>query len=172
MLKQEIDVQTAELQFAITALRRTHELIEDGWLQGGLADGKRSSKVENFCVHGALHLALSEIFPNVKGEFQRVAVCAGATAQESGFGAAEAIATAMMVEEAADVFGYDRNMWRENMMGMASFNDAADRTKEQVLSVIDGAITRLVRMSYGEDDEASSYTEVYEEPIQMVNAQA
>jgi hypothetical protein len=63
-------------------------------------------------------------------------------------------------------------MWRENMMGMASFNDAADRTKEQVLSVIDGAITRLVRMSYGEDDEASSYTEVDEEPIQMVNAQA
>lgn len=136
MQAQRMSVDDATIILAASAVERAHSLISTGWLQGGLMAGKKSkTNVEQFCIQGALMLALNEQF-GTETFVSREYVCTGANAVEGGFSCVEAIATAYIVQAAARHFGYDGMKWREGELGGAEFNDAADRTHEQVLLVL------------------------------------
>lgn len=137
MQAQRIDVADATIALAAQAVTRTGELLETGWGQHLLNDG-----VEKFCIQGALMLAINEMIGD-DGQCSRVYVCQGNDAQKRGYGDIEAIATAFIVQAAADHYKYDRDAWKAGRLGGAEFNDAADRTQEQVLHVISVAAKRL-----------------------------
>lgn len=140
---QRMEVADATIAMAASAVGRTHDLIETGWVQGALLKGGKSeTQVEKFCIQGALMLALNEQFGE-DGHCGRVYVCAGNDATQRGFSDIEALATAFIVQEAAEHFQYDQDAWKAGRLGGAEFNDAADRTHEQVLRVLKGAEQKL-----------------------------
>lgn len=172
MTETKMNLDTATLVIAASAVDRSRELIADGWVKGALNSGKNSAEV--FCVHGALNCAFQELFPQMNPQNGRVNVCAGVGANTSGYGTAEAVATAIMVDEAATQFGYTVDAWKEGAMGLAPFNDDENTTHEQVLSIMKRASERLWAMSLETDvtPEVKSWAPVDEEPAQYQTVNA
>ena len=161
LMNSKTDTGNTELVLTAAVVVRTRELIADGWAKGHLNTGRKS--IETFCVHGAMNLAFQELFPERKEECGRVNVCAGGAATRQGFGAVEAIATAILVDEAHSQFGYSADAWKAGQMGVAPFNDDEARTHEQVLSVLDRTADRLWAMSMEQDDEPVQLTRSWAE---------
>ncbi len=128
---------------AASVTERTAELLSDGWMQGALSNG-----VEAFCIHGAMALALDEVFGQSE-DCGRAYVCGGVAAQDRGKGRAEveAVATAFIVDEAASKYGFDPNSWKQGFNGAASFNDDPTRQQHEVLDVVSSAAEKLWSMT-------------------------
>lgn len=148
-----MSVDEATTCLAARAVDRTHELIQDGWVKGALTAG--FNDVEQFCVHGALGLALSELFGSAVAT-GRVNVCGGYAANDVGQGPVEALATAFIVDEAKNLYGFQGGAELGNM-GAAPFNDAPETKHEDVLTVLSGAAKRLWDVALG--------TETTQEPV-------
>lgn len=142
------------LVLAASAVSRARELLEDGWVQNDL----RTEHDASFCIHGALHLAIEEIF-GLTNECGRVNICGGYAATRTGRSPVEAIATAYIVNAAADLFGYDRESWKQGKLGAAQFNDEPVRKLEDIISVMGTAAERLWEVAMGGVEAEKSWAE-------------
>ncbi len=139
MQEQKLSVDDAMLSLAASVVERTRELIADGWVKGALTGG--FSNVQEFCIHGAMGLALQEVFGET-GDTGRVFVCGGIAAAARGYADVEALATAFIVDEAKTQYGF-KGSWQHGGIAAAPFNDDPATKHEDVLSVLDGASKRL-----------------------------
>jgi hypothetical protein len=149
MQAEKMTVDDALINLAASVVDRTKELIADGWVKGALTGGFNS--VQQFCVHGAMGLALQEVFGET-GDTGRVNVCGGIAASNRGYGDVEALATAFIVEEAKSQYGF-KGSWEHGGIAAAPFNDDPATKHEDVLNVLDAASKRL--WSIGMDWESS-----------------
>lgn len=140
--EQRLEAGEAVIALAASVVGRTRELIEDGWIKGELV----TKGYGKFCIHGAMNLALVEMFGR-KEECGIANVCGGYAATRQGFGDIEALATAFIVEAAADRYSYDRDAWRNGRLGAAPWNNEPERRQEDVLGVLDTAADRLWALS-------------------------
>ena len=145
MQQQKMTLDSAGLAIAASAVDRAHELMADGQDKSRLNSGFKG--VQKFCVHGAMNLAFQEMFPLANEQCGRVNVCGGFASTEAGYGEAEAIATAILVQVANERFGYDDKAWRSGAMGVAPLNDDPARSAEDVLGILKEASIRLWAMS-------------------------
>ena len=139
MQEQKMSVDDALINLAASVVDRTRELIADGWVKGALTGG--FGHVQEFCVHGAMALALQEVFGET-GDTGRVNVCGGYAAAGRGYSDVEALATAFIVEEAKTQCGF-KGSWQHGNMAAAPFNDDPATKHQDVLGVLDGAAKRL-----------------------------
>jgi hypothetical protein len=139
VMQEKMSVDDAFISLAASVVERTRELIADGWVKGSLTGG--FSGVQEFCIHGAMGLALQEMFGET-GDTGRVNVCGGIAASARGYGEVEALATAFIVDEAANQYGF-KGSWQHGGIAAAPFNDAATTKHQDVLNVLDGASKRL-----------------------------
>lgn len=146
MNQQQMSIDNATIALAAAVVTRAHELMEDGYSKSQLNEGFK--KVQKFCVHGAMNLAFIEMFPERKEQCGRLFVCGGYAATEAGYGPIEAVATAILVDEANRRFNYDVNAWKAGMMGVAPLNDDAKRSQQDVLGILEGASQRLWDMTF------------------------
>ncbi len=137
--EKKLTVDDTAIALAASIVDRTRELIADGWVKGKLNGGHGG--VEEFCIHGAMGLALQELFGET-GDTGRVNVCGGIAAVNRGYGDVEALATAFIVEEANSQYGY-KGSWNHGGLAAAGFNDAPERKHEDVLNVLSSASKRL-----------------------------
>lgn len=142
MQGMKLDAGEAVVALAASVVERTRELIEDGWVKGTLV----TKGHKEFCVHGAMNTALVEMFGREE-ECGIANVCGGYAATRQGFGDIEAIATAFIVEAAADRYGADREAWRQGQFGAAPWNNEPQRKQEEVLAALDLASERLWTLS-------------------------
>lgn len=130
-MNQDIDTvnrdATATLALAASIVDRTYSLLQDGWVQGTMSSG--FGKIEQFCIHGAMNLALNEMFGNAVN-------CS----------AIEALATAYIVDEAQVQYNY-KGSWKTGSIPAAGFNDAPGRKLDEVLKVLGTASKRLWDLS-------------------------
>lgn len=167
--QSQMSIDSATCALAASVIGRAKELMEDGYSKRSLNEGFKG--VQKFCVHGAMNLAFIEMFPERKEQCGRLFVCGGFAATEAGYGPIEAVATAILVDEATQRFSYDSNAWKSGMMGVAPLNDDPKRSKEDVLGILDGAERRLWALSLdGSDVEVSWAQEAGE--YQFVHAMA
>lgn len=138
-MTQRISVDDTVLTLAASVVDRTRDLIQDGWVKGALNAGYKGA--EEFCIHGAMGLALQEVF-GYTGDTGRVNVCGGIAADNRGYGQVEAICTAFIVDEANSQFNFGGSFAIGNLSA-APFNDAAERKHEDVLSVLGAASKRI-----------------------------
>lgn len=144
MSKLTADEALCGLAASVTG--RACELIMDGWTKGRMSAG--FDKVEQFCIHGALDLAMEEIFGTRSKRSEVVK-------------AVETLATAFICDEAFG--GTKTRFWA------AGYNDAAERRHDEVTGVLDRASNRLWALAVPNDDaeykfEYSQYADV--EPAQ------
>lgn len=125
----KLKVDEAVLGLAASVTGRACELITDGWIKGSMRGG--SGGVENFCIHGAIELAMEEVFTvrNMKIGVQQDV---------------EQVAVAFICDEA---FG----QMRAGSIPAASFNDAGARTHDEVTGVLERASERLWNLAVGSD---------------------
>ena len=147
MIEQQaqMSIDSATCALAATIVGRAHELMQEGYSKKALNEGARG--VQKFCVHGAMNMAFIEMFPDRKEQCGRLFVCGGYAASEAGYGPIEAVATAILVDEAVQRFSYDPSAWKAGMMGVAPLNDDPHRTQDDVLGILEGAERRLWDMS-------------------------
>lgn len=132
MTKLKADEAVLGLAAAVTG--RACELIQDGWTKGKMRGGEGG--VESFCVHGAVELAMEEIF----GIYDRRQLV-----QQD----VEDVAVAFLCDEA---FG----QMQSGRIPVASFNDAASRKHSEVIGVMSRAADRLWDLS--SDSEPTQWT--------------
>lgn len=169
--RQQMSVDNATIALAASIVTRAHELMEDGYSKSQLNEGFK--KVQRFCAHGAMNLAFIEMFPEKKEQCGRLFVCGGYAATEAGYGPIEAVATAVLVDEANRRFDYDASAWKAGMMGVAPLNDDPKRSQADVLGILEGAARRLWDMTF--EDEAVGVDLEWEHEIgeyQVMNAVA
>lgn len=142
--RQSVDDQEATMALAASVVERAAELMEDGWCKGSLNRGE--GEVQEFCVHGAMNLAFQEMYGG-QLECGIAYVCGGLAADRRGWGQVEAVATAILVDEANARYGYDPDAWKRGMMGVAPFNNDERRERTEVLAVLHGASERLWGMA-------------------------
>lgn len=124
MQETKMTVDDAIINLAASVVDRTRELITDGWIKGHMStsvDGAQTA----FCIHGALNLALEEVF----GAYQR-----GSDV--------EVLAVAFIVDEAKNQYGF-KGSWQHGGIPAASFNDSPATKHEDVLNVLGAASKRL-----------------------------
>lgn len=156
-----MSVDDAALTLAASVVERTRDLLQDGWVKGKLYEGVQG--VEGFCIHGALNLAIEEVFG--EGVAAGRHHIDGTRMVASGASDVEAIAVAFIVDEAATRYGY-RNGGM--FLGAAAFNDAPERRLEEVLAVVGSAASRLWEVATDEMVATTpSYAEVDEETAQQ-----
>jgi len=136
-------IEDTALTLAASVVDRARELLADGWAQGTLYEG-RDGLPESFCIHGALNLAIEEVFG--EGTSLGRSHIDGTRMVTSGAADVEALAVALIVDEATNQFAYEGGGM---FLGAARFNDAADRKLDEVLSVVGRAAERLWDMALG-----------------------
>lgn len=139
MPKLTADETVLGLAAAVTT--RACELITDGWTKGKMRGG--AGGVENFCIHGAVELAMHEVFAtrNLKQLVQRDV---------------EDVAVAFICDEA---FGSMKG--HSGGIPAAQFNDAGKRRHEEVTGVMERASERLWGLAVPSDEtstEAFTYS--------------
>lgn len=167
--QDKMSIDSATCALAATIVGRARELMEDGYSKSQLNEGFK--KVQKFCVHGAMNLAFIEMFPERKEQCGRLFVCGGFAATAVGYGPIEAVATAILVDEATQRYSYDANAWKSGMMGVAPLNDDPARSKEDVLGILDGAERRLWGLSLDNGEVEVSWAQEAGE-YQFVHAAA
>lgn len=119
-----MDIGTATIALAASVCDRTHDLIQDGWVQGRMSGGWKG--VQTFCILGAIDMALAELFPD-KNE--------RAASKEIGD-----VVRTFILDEALAQFKYRGG-------SIPGFNDPKERGREHVLTVLDKAARRLWDLS-------------------------
>jgi len=128
MAQQKFDVSDATLALAASVVDRTHDLIADGWVKGRMFTTVDGAKHE-FCILGAIEQAVSEITE---------------IAQRSRRKDIYDLATMFILDEAVSQHQYQCGKYGGSI---PDFNNASNRTHEQVLSVLIGAASRLWDLS-------------------------
>jgi len=132
MAQQKFDVSDATLALAASVVDRTHDLIADGWVKGRMFTTVDGAKHE-FCILGAIEQAVSEITE---------------IAQRSRRKDIYDLATMFILDEAVNQYQYGGARAGWNSHGsIPGFNDAGNRTHDQVLNVLTGAAGRLWDLS-------------------------
>lgn len=152
MNTEKISTDDAALAMAAAIVDRTYDLLESGWVKGKLNGGFKG--VQEFCIHGAMGLALQEMF-GATGDTGRVNVCGGLAATFRGYGAVEAIATAFIVDEANAQHAFGGTFTQGNLSA-APFNDAQKTQHDDVLDVLRAASKRIWALSWEPDEVASA----------------
>lgn len=137
-MSDEMKKADGTLALAAAVADRACDLIRDGWVKGRMNTKVDGTPVQ-FCVHGALDLALEEIF----GQKQLGAE-------------AEVLATAFIVEEAQNQYNF-KGSWKNAGIPAAGFNDSSERKHSDVLSVMTAAAERLWNLAL--DQEAAGADE-------------
>jgi hypothetical protein len=132
---KKLDNDDTVLGLAAAVTSRSCELITDGWTKGKMTGG--TGGAAEFCIHGAINLAMEEIFGSQKTQVQQ---------------SVEDIAVAFICDEA---FGKMHS--RSGGIPAAAFNDAAARKHQEVLGVLGRAADRLWDLALGEET-VSDYT--------------
>lgn len=109
------------IALAAAVCGRATELITDGWTKGSMRNG--AGGAENFCIHGAVELALDEVFGTDRKTIRQDV---------------NEVAVAFICDEA---FGKMQN--HSGGIPAAAFNDAAQRKHEEVVGVMNRAHVRL-----------------------------
>jgi len=125
MAQQKFDVSDATLALAASVVDRTHDLIADGWVKRRLFTLVDGVKCE-FCILGAIDQAMSEI--------HEIGQCKGI----------HDLVTMFILDEAVSQHQYQCGKYGGSI---PDFNNASNRTHEQVLSVLIGAASRLWDLS-------------------------
>lgn len=120
------------LALAAAVAERACDLIQEGWVKGRMSTSVDGVPVQ-FCVHGAIDLAMAEIFGSKR---------AGAEA--------EVIATAFIVDEAQTQYNF-KGSWKSGGIPAAGFNDAASTKHQDVLNVMEAATERLWGLALEEE---------------------
>lgn len=153
-MSSKIDCDDATLALAASVVDRAHDLISEGWVKGKMSDGLESK----FCIHGAVNLAIREIF---------------------GEGGQYSNHAARNVTELACMFIVDEAVGQPSKGSLgawaAGWNDSAERTHEEVLKALDGAARRLWNLSVENEPVMSeawapskwAETNIASEPVQQ-----
>jgi hypothetical protein len=123
-MQEKMTVDDAMISLAASVVERTHELIADGWVKGRMSDSVDGVPTA-FCIHGALNLAMEEVFGNARGNE-----------------VVEVLAVAFICDEAKTQYNF-QGSWKQGGIPAASFNDNAATKHEDVLSVLKSASKRL-----------------------------
>jgi hypothetical protein len=166
-MSEKISVDDTVITLAASVVDRTRDLIQDGWVKGQLNAGFNGA--ETFCIHGAMGLALQEVF-GYTGDTGRVNVCGGYAADNRGYGQVEAMATAFIVDEANAQFKYGGRFTAGNLAA-APFNDAPERKHGEVLSVLGQASKRLWNLSVCPDETEFQFSKWVDIDVQAEEAQ-
>lgn len=131
MTQQKLDVSDATLALAASVVDRTHDLIADGWVKGRMFSTVEGVKHE-FCILGAIDQAMSEITE---------------IAQRGRHKDIHDLATMFILDEAVNQYQYQSYGGKYSAGSIPGFNDAGNRTQDQVLNVLTGAAGRLWDLS-------------------------
>lgn len=123
-MSDEMKKADSTLALAAAVTERACDLIQEGWVKGRMSTSVDGAPVQ-FCVHGALDLALEEIFGHKR---------LGAEA--------EVIATAFIVDEAQAQYDF-KGSWKQGGIPAAGFNDSSATKHQDVLNVMGAAAERL-----------------------------
>jgi hypothetical protein len=137
-MSDEMKKADSTLGLAAAVTERACELIKDGWVKGRMHTAVDGAPVQ-FCIHGALDLALEEIF-----------------GQKTLGAEAEVLATAFIVDEAQTQYNF-KGSWKNGGIPAAGFNDSAATKHQDVLSVMTAAAERLWGLAL--EQEFSSLSE-------------
>lgn len=131
----KLKADEAVLGLAASVTDRACELIMDGWTKGKMRSG--AGGVENFCIHGALDLAMEEMFgvKNRRSDVQQDV---------------ESVATAFICDEALGGNGIKH--WA------AGFNDASERKHDEVTGALDRAANRLWALAVPDESSTETFT--------------
>lgn len=146
-MSKKLTADETVLGLAASVTSRACELIQDGWVKGAMRNG--AGGVENFCIHGAIELAMEEVFQarNLKQLVQQDV---------------EDVAVAFICDEA-----FGKMQSRSGGIPAARFNDAAERKHSEVTGVLDRAAERLWALAVDSQAECdftwSQYADVNEE---------
>jgi hypothetical protein len=128
----------AVLTLAASVTERARDLIQDGWSKGSMATG--FERAESFCVHGALNLALQEVFglvsPTVAKDVEDVSV-------------------AFMCDSAFNT--NDAYKMAGHGIPMATFNDEPTRQHQEVVDAMTRAADRLLAIALPDDETAEPF---------------
>jgi len=126
------------LGLAAAVCDRATELITDGWTKGAMFRSSGGAPVA-FCIHGAIELAMEEIFGarDLRQDVQRDV---------------EQVAVAFICDEA---FGTIRG--KAVGIPAAAFNDASERRHQEVIDVMDRATRRLWGVTLDAEDSAQPF---------------
>lgn len=143
----KIDDSNATIIMAASLAERTCQLISEGWVKGALRRGH--DRVEKFCIHGAINLAMQEMFSNPEVHRE-----------------VEDIVVAVIVDEARTKHAYKGGMGYG--LPAAAFNDAKSTSHEDVVNVIKATSQRLWGLAL-EDQEAApiSWAAVDDESVEQ-----
>ncbi len=146
--EKKLTVDDTVLGLAASVAGRACELLADGWTKGKLYGGEGG--VQEFCIHGALNLAIEEVFgPGTSVGRHHLD---GTRMVTSGASDVEAVAVAFIVDEAATQHAYKGGGM---FLGAAGFNDAPERKHEEVLAVVGNASKRLWDLSMEQQTEGA-----------------
>ncbi len=146
--EKKLTVDDTVLGLAASVAGRACELLADGWVKGTLYAGEGGA--ESFCIHGALNLAIEEVFgPGTSIGRHHID---GTRMVTSGASDVEAVAVAFIVDEAATQHQYKGGGM---FLGAAGFNDAPERKHEEVLKVVGNASKRLWDLSMEQQTEGA-----------------
>jgi hypothetical protein len=129
----------AVLGLAASVTGRACELITDGWVKGQMHTTVEGAE-ESFCIHGALNVAIREVF----GEMQNRSVAQQDVAD---------VAVAFICDEAFNQRGTRIN--GDHGIPAAAMNDAASTTHDDVIGVMSRASARLWDLTV--ESECDSY---------------
>lgn len=127
-MSDEMKKADSTLGLAAAVTERACELIQDGWVKGRMSTSVDGAPVQ-FCIHGALDLALQEVFGDKR---------LGAEA--------EVLAVAFIVDEAQSQYNF-KGSWKHAGIPAAGFNDSAATKHQDVLNVMGAAAKRLWDLS-------------------------
>lgn len=123
-MQEKMTVDDALINLAASVVDRTRELIADGWVKGKMSESVDGVPTA-FCIHGALNLAMEEVFGHA-----------------SGNATVEVLAVAFICDEAKSQYNF-QGSWKQGGIPAASFNDNAATKHEDVLNVLGAASQRL-----------------------------
>ncbi len=167
--KTRMTLDEATTNMAALVVDRVHDLIQDGWVKGALTAGFEDA--EQFCVHGAMNLALAELFGMRDCPVGRVNVCGGYAAQEFGQAPVEALATAFIVDECQNRYAF-KGSWEMGNMAAAPFNDDPAVVHDDVLAVLKGASERLWNVALGTDSTETIVERSWADDVETDSEQA
>lgn len=128
-------IHDATVMLAASVLERSGELIADGWVKGRFYKMVEKDVPVAFCILGAFEQALDELMP-------KASYSADARREIID------IATVFVLDEV-------ENQTNKKVSSIPGWNDAGERTQEEVLSVIGRAAARLWEISF-ETSEATA----------------
>jgi hypothetical protein len=129
----KIEVHDASLALAGTLVDRSYDLIDDGWVKGRFYQKVDGAPV-TFCIEGALELASQELFSNMyHADHKRDVVN---------------LARLFILDEVEKQTG-------RVYASIPGYNDAGERSHEQVLGVLQGAAQRLWDLSVNTEELGS-----------------